>query len=120
MKRLVLLAAAAVLGLACGSTAGGARTASTGGPDVTRLVVTERDHGKTLTLRLGRTGKLVLAAGARGRVVTTGRSVLVVRIESYAPTSRQQFELRAVRTGTTTISAPRANGTRFRVAIRVP
>ena len=125
MKRLVLLAAAAVLGLACGSTAGGARPASTAAPDVeergvARLVVTERDHGKTLTLRLGRTGKRVLAAGARGRVVTTGRAVLVVRIESYAPTSRQQFELRAVRTGTTTISAPRANGTRFRVAIRVP
>ena len=120
MRRLVLLAAAATFGLACGSSAGGAGPATTAAPEVTRLVVTERDHGKTLTLRLGRTGRLVVAAGARGRVVATGRSVLVVRIESYAPTSRQQWELRAVRTGTTTITAPRANGTRFRVAIRVP
>lgn len=117
MQRVVLIAAAATLGLACGAST---ETPTATATAADRLVVTERHHGKTFVLRKGRTGTLLLAAGARGRVVAQGRSVLAIRVESYAPTGRQQYELRAVRAGTTTISAPRKNGTRFRFTVRVP
>lgn len=119
MQRVVLIAAAATLGLACGASTD-TPTATATATAADRLVVTERHHGKTFVLRKGRTGTLLLAAGARGRVVAQGRSVLAIRVESYAPTGRQQYELRAVRAGTTTISAPRKNGTRFRFTVRVP
>ena len=121
MTRLTTLVCAALLGCACAAQAGSepAQTQPTATGAGERLVVTERSHGRTLTMRLGRTGTLRVPSRLRGEVRSTGRSVLVIRIDTFAPTDTRDWELRAVRIGSTVLTGPRRDGSRFRVTVRV-
>jgi hypothetical protein len=119
MTRFAALVCASLLGFACTAAAGGepATTASTASSN--RLVLTERSHGKTVTMRLGRTGTLLVPSRLRGEVKVFGRAVLLVRVETFAPTNTREWELRARQVGSTVVTGPRRDGTRFRVTIRV-
>ena len=115
MTRLATLVCAALLGVACTAEAGNEpATTATG-----RLVLTERDHGRTVTMRLGRTGTLLVPSRLRGDVKTIGVSVLAIRLETFAPTATSEWELRARRVGSTVVTGPRRDGRRFRITIRV-
>lgn len=103
MTRLATLVCASLLGLACTGAAGSEPT-----PAIGRLVLTERDHGRTVTMRLGRTGRLLVPSRLRGVVKTEGRAVLTIRVESFAPRTTRGWELRAVRAGSTVITGPAA------------
>lgn len=123
MRRVATLVCASLLGVACGAEEAG--TSPAPAPAATteaaagRLVLTERHHGRTVTMRLGRTGKLLVPSRLRRPVRTAGKSVLAVRVESFAPTDTQEWELRAVGAGSTVITGPRRDGSRFRITIRV-
>jgi hypothetical protein len=119
MKRVATLVCASLLGVACGAEAGTSPAPATTEAAAGRLVLTERHHGRTVTMRLGRTGKLLVPSRLRGPVRSVGKSVLSIRVESFAPTDTQEWELRAVRAGTTVITGPRRDGSRFRITIRV-
>jgi hypothetical protein len=45
--------------------------------------------------------------------------VVATRLEWFAPTDTQEWELSAVRAGITVITGPRRDGSRFRITIRV-
>ena len=115
--RFLALTGMLVLGLAaCGATAGGRAPA---GIDPAPRVLSVRDHGRTVSLALGRTVLLRVPAAARGRAVADGRALLLVPIENVAASRYREWEIRAARVGSATISAPRADGRRFRITIRV-
>jgi hypothetical protein len=115
LTRLATLVCAALLGFACTAAAGNEPTTQTTG----RLVLTERDHGRTVTMRRGRTGTLLVPSRLRGEVKTIGLSVLVISLETFAPTTTREWELRARRVGSTVVTGPRRDGRRFRITIRV-
>jgi hypothetical protein len=115
MTKLATLVCAALLGFACTAVAGNEPATPTTG----KLVLTERDHGRTVTMRLGRTGTLLVPSRLRGAVTTVGLSVLAIRVETFAPTATRQWELRARRVGSTVLTGPRREGGRFRITIRV-
>ena len=116
ITKLATLVCASVLGFACTAAAGNEPAATqTAG----KLVLTERSDGRTLTMRLGRTGALLVPSRLRGAVKTVGRSILVIRVETFAPTSTSEWELRAERIGSTVITGPRRDGSRFRITIKV-
>lgn len=114
MTRLATLICATLLGFACTAEAGSEPTQASG-----KLVLTERDHGRTVTLLLGRTGTLSVPSRLRGDVKTIGRAVLAIRIETFAPTTTRKWELRARRVGSTVLTGPRRGGTRFRITVQV-
>jgi hypothetical protein len=70
-------------------------------------------------MRLGRTGRLLVPSRLRGEVKALGRAVLLVGVETFAPTTTREWELRARQVGSTVVTGPRRDGTRFRVTIRV-
>ncbi len=117
VTRLATLVCASVLGFACTAAAGNepASTTQTSG----KHVLSERSDGRTYTMRLGRTGALLVPSRLRGEVKKVGRSVLVLRLETFAPTTTTEWELRAERVGSTVITGPRRDGTRFRITINV-
>lgn len=116
MTRLATLVCAALLSTACAAQAGSepAPTRASG-----KLVLTERDHGRTVTMRVGRTGSLLVPSRLRGDVKTVGRAVLAIRVETFAPSASQMWELRAKRVGSTVLTGPRRDGSRFRITLRV-
>ncbi len=109
----VLLVAAIALGSGC-ATAGGEAVPdrqSTTDSSVTlpsKLVLTLRDHGRTI--RVARTRRLVLVLGGRYRWndPTSGGAIHASEIVSDAPSGAQMWDLRALRTGVATL---RSRGT---------
>jgi hypothetical protein len=116
MTRLATLVCASVLGFACTAEAGSERAPQQASG---KLVLTARDHGRTVTIRVGRTGELRVPSRLHAPVRTFGKSVVLTRIESFAPTATQAWELRAMRTGSTVITGPRSDGSRFRITVQV-
>lgn len=119
MKRLATLVCAALLGVACGAEAGTAPAPANTEAAAGRLVLTERQHGRTVTMRVGQSGALRVPTRLRGPVRVLGTSVTATRLEWFAPTDTQEWELSAERTGRTVITGPRRDGSRFRITIRV-
>lgn len=119
MTRLATLVCAALLGVACGAEAGTAPAPASTETAAGRLVLTERQHGRTVTMRIGQSGALRVPTRLRGPVRTFGTSVVATRLEWFAPTDTQEWELSAERTGRTVITGPRRDGSRFRITIRV-
>lgn len=109
MVVLVALISAFLLGSACASEAG-----SEG-----RLVLSERDDGRTVTMRLGRTGVLQHPSRLVGEVKASGAAVSVFPVETFAPTETREWALTARRVGTAVLTGPSRDGGRFRITIRV-
>jgi hypothetical protein len=113
---LVALVSASFLGLGCGSQAD-----SQSAPSSTSalLALTERDDGRTVTMRLGRTGVLRHPSRLRGEVKASGAAVSAYPIETFAPTETREWALTARRVGTSVLTGPSRDGSRFRITIRV-
>ena len=76
MVVLAALISASLLGLGCGGAAGSEPAA----PE--RLVLSERDDGRTVTMRLGRTGVLQHPSRLVGAVKASGSAVSVFPVET--------------------------------------
>ncbi|MGE7387962.1 hypothetical protein ACQKM2_21050 [Streptomyces sp. NPDC004126] len=119
-RRLACLAALALF-TGCGSGAPGAartRTPVTGtGPTpgtpvpARGRVLGPADDGFTGRLAVGETALLRLPAREEREPVLTGGSVLLIPVENLARSGHREWEIRAVRPGTSRISVPRPERT---------
>ncbi|WP_327285208.1 MULTISPECIES: hypothetical protein [unclassified Streptomyces] len=100
---------------ATGATGVGAPTSAQG------RVLTAADDGFTGRLAVGQTARLRLPLPEGGPEPTArGDSVLLIRIDNVTGTGHREWELRAVRPGTTRISAPRPTGPPATLTLTVP
>jgi hypothetical protein len=100
-QQLVLgLATALVVGAGCGSAAGQVDATETAAAPPKRLVLSLRDHGRTVTV--ARSTKIVLWLGGRYRwsAPRSGGAIAANEVVSDEPTRGQTWELKPLRTGT--------------------
>lgn len=98
-----------------GATGAGAPTPAQG------RALTGADDGFVGRLTVGQTARLLLPLPEGGPEPTAqGDSVLLIRISNVTGTGHREWELRAVREGTTRISAPRADGPPATLTFTVP
>jgi hypothetical protein len=112
MVVLAGVVSALLLGLGCGTEAAGE-------PAPERVVLSERDDGRTVKMRLGRTGVLQHPSRLVGAVKASGSAVSIFPVETFAPTETSEWALTARRVGTSVLTGPSRDGGRFRITIRV-
>jgi predicted secreted protein len=76
------------------------------------------DDGVTASLRVGETATLRLRDGGPEPVVT-GEAILLIRVDNVAATGYRQWEIRAVRPGTSRLTVPRTDRPRASVTFVV-
>jgi hypothetical protein len=111
MRRPALVTAALLLAVAAASAAGGAAA-----PERVPIL-TQRDAGKTVTLKAG--GTALFRVHADGALKVRGATVRMTEVLYFADPGFREWELHALRPGATVLNAPRTGGGRFTVTIRV-
>lgn len=96
-----------------------APTPSTTPPSVAGSTLTITDHGRTVRLPTGETATLALANPVTRDPDVTGHSIQLYTIDNIAPSPTQRFTIRALRTGTATITATDGHGRVFTLTVHV-
>lgn len=117
----LLAAAGLALAAACTETPSGERspppTASSSASDAGRNL-TSADDGSTVRLRLGQHADLVQRDPLAADPVVRGSSVRLVGLDSARSSGLREWEVRAVATGTSTITAAEGSGS-FTIVVEV-